>query len=255
MLNGTLSIMTYNIHKGYGPGRVRYTLLKLKQEITRLNPDVVCLQEVRGYQNHYRDKLVNTDRLPQFEFIAESTWPYYTYGKNSGYSNDNHHGNAILSKYPIVVTENITWPSHPRASRGLLHSVLSVGNENSHIHLICTHLGLAKKNRNHQINSLSERIAEMVPQNHALVIAGDFNDWRQQDTEAIEKELGIYEAFKVRSGEYARTYPAVRPIWCNDRIYFRGLNLVDVVCYTEKPWRGLSDHLPLLARFKLNTHQ
>ncbi|MFI4963660.1 MAG: EEP domain-containing protein, partial [Legionellales bacterium] len=33
--------------------------------------------------------------------------------------------------------------------------------------------------------------------------------------------------------------------------YFRGMKVEEVACLQGNPWRRLSDHLPLYARFKL----
>ncbi len=37
----------------------------------------------------------------QFAFLADEIWPHFAYGKNAIYS-AGHHGNAILSKHPIL---------------------------------------------------------------------------------------------------------------------------------------------------------
>jgi endonuclease/exonuclease/phosphatase family metal-dependent hydrolase len=36
-----------------------------------------------------------------------------------------------------------------------------------------------------------------------------------------------------------------------DRLYYRGIELLDSDCLDRRPWNELSDHLPLSARFHL----
>ena len=67
--------------------------------------DVVFLQEVLGAApppHGARGEKVTT---PQYEFLADSIWQQYAYGRNAVYPNG-HHGNAVLSKFPIVRTSN-----------------------------------------------------------------------------------------------------------------------------------------------------
>ena len=48
------------------------------------------------------------------------------------------------------------------------------------LHCINVHLGLFERGRQWQIRALCERIRATVPEDAPLIIAGDFNDWRQQ---------------------------------------------------------------------------
>jgi endonuclease/exonuclease/phosphatase family metal-dependent hydrolase len=244
----SVSLMTYNIHKGFGLGAVRFLLPKMREAITGLNPDFVFLQEVQG-KHRRREKRINAwPDLPQFEYIAENIWPHYIYAKNAVYQSG-HHGNAILSKYPFERSENINLSNSNRASRGILHTQLSLNNRR--FHLLCVHLGLFKAERADQCLAVMQRIQDLVPQDEPLLMCGDFNDWRTVITQPLFDNLGIQEAFVSLEGRHARSFPAIRPALCVDRIYFRGMKVQDVACLGGKPWRMLSDHLPLYARFDL----
>ena len=246
----TLSLMTYNIHKGFGLGKVRFLLPKMRDAIADLNPDFVFLQEVQG-EHRRREKTIETwPEAPQFEYIAEKIWPHYIYAKNATYQSG-HHGNAILSKYPIECFENVNLSSMNRASRGILHSKLIIGEDKSIIHLLCVHLGLFKAERAEQCKTLMLHINELVPENESLLMAGDFNDWRNHLSTPLAEELGVEEAFYSVEGHHARSFPAIRPSFCVDRVYFRGMKVRDVQCLQGKPWRMLSDHVPLYASFDL----
>ena len=245
---GSISLITYNIHKGFGVGTVRFLLPKMRQAISLLNPDFVFLQEVQGKHKLHEKRIDSWPKSSQFEYFAERMWPHYVYAKNANYTSG-HHGNAILSKYPFNRFENINLSNSPRASRGILHTQLSINNRT--FHLLCVHLGLFKKERADQCLALMKQIKEVVPLDEPLLICGDFNDWRTVISEPLFEHLGIEEAFVSIEGNHARSFPAIRPALRVDRVYFRGMKVKEVACLQGKPWRMLSDHLPLYASFDL----
>jgi len=247
MLKKSLSILTYNIHKGFGVGKVRFILPEIRRELQTLAPDFVFLQEVQGRHDKQQKKIPDWPELSQTNFIASDLWQYTAYAKNAIYQSG-HHGNAILSKHPIVTQENINLSFLPRASRSLLHGVISLNSD--HIHLICVHLGLFKEERLKQVETLAERIIEFIPSDEPLILAGDFNDWRKDLSGCLENRLGLKEAMKEINGDHAKSFPALTPAFHTDRIYYRGLNLISAECFKGKPWRSLSDHLPIYAKFE-----
>ena len=244
----SISLITYNIHKGFGVGAVRFLLPQMREAIIALNPDFVFLQEVQGKHRKREKNIDSWPDSPQFEYIAENIWPHYVYAKNAVYQSG-HHGNAILSKYPFDCIENINLSQVNRASRSILHAQLKL--DNTTIHLLCVHLGLFKAERAEQCKALMQRIKDVVPHDEPLLMAGDFNDWRNVISKPLFEELGIEEAFVAVEGHHARSFPAIRPALCVDRVYFRGMRVQEVACLHGKPWRMLSDHLPLCARFEL----
>jgi len=246
-----LQILTYNIHKGFSPGKLRFMLPKMRTALEATAADIILLQEVQGEHKKQKKRIQAWPSTSQFEFLSEELWPHYAYGKNAIYQ-AGHHGNAILSKFPFITWENINVALMTRASRSLLHGVIKITETAPPIHIICIHLGLFKTERTEQVNMLIQRVSEQVPIQEPLIIAGDFNDWRKEATEELEKTLNLHEVFKKLNGDYAKTFPALRPTLHTDRIYFRGLELISGECLNEKPWRSMSDHLPLLAHFSIN---
>ncbi len=249
-MSETLQVLTYNIHKGFSAGKIKFMLPKMREAINAINADLVFLQEVQGEHKRKEKRIVEWPDSSQFEFLSAELWPHYAYGKNAIYQ-AGHHGNAILSKYEFTTWDNINLSNITRASRGLLHGIIDIANVRKRLHVICIHLGLFKEERKEQIDALCARIAEFVPANDALLIAGDFNDWRKETSDVLETGLGLREVFKEIEGDYAKSFPAWGPAFRNDRIYFRGLELENGVCLNKKPWRLLSDHLPLYAYFKI----
>ena len=243
-------MITYNIHKGFGLGKIRFLLPQMREALSALNPDFVFLQEVQG-EHRRRERRINAwPDSPQFEYIAKEIWPHFLYAKNAIYQSG-HHGNAILSKYAFECFENINLTSMTRASRSLLHGQIKVGIEPQvTVHLLCVHLGLFKAERASQCEALMQRIIAEVPEHEPLLMAGDFNDWGLHLSKPLAEKLDIKEAFFSLKGRHARSFPAIKPALCVDRIYYRGMRVVDVQCLQGKPWRMLSDHVPLLARFE-----
>ncbi len=243
-----LKILTYNIHKGFTVGNQHFVLHEIKQAVLETGADIVFLQEVYGEQSKLEQKLTNWPAHSQFEFIADNIWPHHAYAKNAIYESG-HHGNAILSKYPIIKWDNINVSLFKRASRSLLHGQIQLPDSSTPIHLICVHLGLFGFERKRQFKTLIRRILSHVPEHEPLIIAGDFNDWMIRAKHHFHAQLGINEVFKTHTGKYARSWPAWMPMLKMDRIYSRGLDITEAHHLKEPHWRKLSDHTPLLAEF------
>ncbi len=243
-----IKILTYNIHKGFSTTNSRFVLHQIKEAIEVVHPHVVFLQEILGEHVSHEVWIEDWPKKPQFEFLAEECWPHVAYGKNAIYD-AGHHGNAILSKFPIIVWENIDVSLQKNASRSLLHGVLKIPAMSVPVHVICIHFGLFKGERRKQLQTLCDRIESHVPHNEPLIVAGDFNDWQSNATHFLETHLELQEAFKHLTGKHARSFPVWRPALKVDRIYFRGLKVVNCQRFNSLPWRRLSDHAPLYAEF------
>ena len=248
MENGHFKVLTYNIHKGFDVRNRQFVLHDIKDELHASDVDIVFLQEIIGEQQKHEAKVENWPATTQYEFIADQLWPHYAYGKNAIYSSG-HHGNAILSKHPFESWDNINLSQIKRASRSLMHGVIRHPAYHTGLHLLCVHLDLIGFERRRQLAIVKRYIHDNVPEGDPLIFAGDFNDWNGRLHTGIESDLNLREVFKQQYGKYAKTYPALWPVLSMDRIYYRGLKLVDCKSYTEHPWRELSDHAPLYAEF------
>ncbi len=250
MPNTSIKVLTYNIHKGFSIGNRRFILHEIKDSLRHVDADAVFLQEILGERTISNNRFDDWPNNRQFEFLADQVWHHHAYGKNAIYKSG-HHGNAILSKYPFVEWENIDVSYMRTASRSLLHGTIEIPETMQKIHIICVHLGLFERERENQLTILGERINSHVPADEPLVIAGDFNDWRGNAERHLHDDLGVEEAYKNIHGCYARTFPAKLPLLSMDRIYYRGLEIVDCHRLHGKPWSQLSDHTPLLAEFRI----
>lgn len=240
-----LKIATYNIHKGLSQFNRRVVLHELRDRLRELDADIVFLQEVQGERAAPRHR--GYPNQPQHEFLAHEVWPHSIYGKNAVYD-DGHHGNAILSRFPIVNWENQDVSAHKFESRGLLHCEIELPGGLPVLHCLCVHFGLFKRGRSAQFKALVERIRQMIPEDAPLVVAGDFNDWNNHASHLLVRELGVHEVFAASHGRLARSFPAGIPLLCMDRIYVRGLEIHHCELH---PWRKISDHAALSATLVL----
>lgn len=243
-----LTVVTYNIHKGFSAFNRRLVVHEIRDRLHALEPDIVFLQEVQGAHHRHPVRHGAWPAAGQHEFLAHEGG-HSAYGMNAVYQ-DGHHGNAIVSRYPILRSENVDISHHALESRGLLHCELEVPGWDRPLHCINVHLGLWARSRRFQLEWLRDRIRESVPDGAPLVVAGDFNDWRGIATALLERELGLAEVFHRHLGRHAKSFPARLPVLSLDRIYVRGLAVGDARRLADGPWSRLSDHAALAATLR-----
>lgn len=245
-----LTVASYNIHKGFSLFNQRVVLHELRERLRELDADMMFLQEVQGEHNFHSERFANYPDGGQHEFIADRRWPHSAYGKNSVYASG-HHGNAILSRYPILRTLNTDISAHRFESRGLLHCEIELP-QGRHVHTLCAHFGLFARGRREQTRALIEYVRNEIPHDAPVIIAGDFNDWRNQMSSSIANELGMHDVFQLGSGHVARSFPARVPMFRLDRIYLRGFAVQQCEVHVGDEWQRLSDHAAISARLILN---
>jgi endonuclease/exonuclease/phosphatase family metal-dependent hydrolase len=241
-----LNIATYNIHKGFSHFNRRMVLHELRDCLRSLSADIVFLQEVLGENSLHTRRFHDYPTSPQHEFLAEQRWLHFSYGKNCVYD-AGHHGNAILSHFPIIGTHNCDISAHRFESRGLLHSKVQLPNRDVVVHCFSVHLGLFARGRRTQLRDMVQYIAHAVPEEEPIIIAGDFNDWRNEASGILGRELGLHEVFERLSGKPAKSFPATVPVLSLDRIYVRGLEVAEASVHFQHPWDRISDHAALSA--------
>lgn len=241
-MRNSLKIATFNIHKGVSSFNTRLVLNKQRELVRKLHADIVFLQEVRGEHSRHSKLTLNT----QYEFLADSIWHNYAYGRNAIVSGG-HHGNAILSKYPIVAWENEDVSASLVEQRGLLHCEIQIPDWQQNLHCICVHFGLFSMWRRKQLKALNKRINQLVPRDAPLIIAGDFNDWKQEASFLLSEQQHLQEVFKMMHGSHAKSFPSLMPMFKLDRIYARGFNIQHCQVHSGTVVANLSDHAALTA--------
>jgi len=245
-----LTVMTVNIHKGFTTFNRKFILPELRDAVRKVGADVVFLQEVMGTHETHAKKANGQCEEPHYEFLADEIWPQFAYGRNMVYPKG-HHGNAVMSKFPIVRYHNHDVSLAGPEKRGLLHCVLRLPQRGQDVHVICVHLGLAESHRQHQLDLLCRMVRGEVPDDAPLIVAGDFNDWRRRAHDVLWREAGLREVFVTAYGESAKTFPARFPLLSLDRIYVRNASVHLPVVLPRRPWSHLSDHAPLAAEIHL----
>lgn len=243
----TLNVLTMNMHMGFGLFNRRFILPELRDAVRNVSADVVFLQEVHGEHQNHAATVKGWPTTSQYEFLADSMWKDFAYGRNAVYPHG-HHGNALLSKYPIIRHENLDISILGTEERGLLHCVLQVPRFGE-VHAICVHLGLKEAHRQQQLSLLADLVSRL-PQDAPVIIAGDFNDWRQKADAALAG-TGLREVFVDTFGAPAKSFPARFPLLRLDRIYVRNASIRAPKVLSNRPWSHLSDHAPLAVEVTL----
>jgi endonuclease/exonuclease/phosphatase family metal-dependent hydrolase len=243
----TLHVATYNIHKGFSHFNRRMMVHELREHLRALGVDIVFLQEVQGLHLKHAEQHNDWPEQPQHEFLAESCWANAAYGRNVIYDHG-HHGNAILSRYPILRAHNQDVTHLRFERRGMLHCALDIPGWDVPLHCVCVHLSLLGLSRRRQMAILAEQLEAELPIDAPLIIAGDFNDWNNKAGQVLTERLGVHEAFGGTDGPPARSFPSHLPLLRLDRIYVRGFQVRSLTVHHGLPWARLSDHAALSAQ-------
>ncbi len=241
-----MKILTLNTHKGFTTFNRRFVLHELRTAVREVSADLVFLQEIVGDHKAHASRYPNWPSVSQYEFLADSIWQDYAYGQNAVYTHG-HHGNAVLSKHPILSHRNHDVSIAGPERRGLLHCVIRNPRGPLNIHAICVHLSLTEAHRQKQLVLLCDLIRDEIPDDAPLIVAGDFNDWRLRANAIMDRRVGLTEIFRHLHGQSARSFPARFPVLRLDRIYCRNVQVVASATLTQHPWPHLSDHAALYA--------
>ena len=241
----TLHVTTYNIHKGFSQFNRRMMVHELRERLRHLQPDLVFLQEVQGRHEKHAENHETWPEEPQHEFLAEDVWTDSAYGRNMVYDHG-HHGNAILSRFPILASHNQDVTHLQFERRGLLHCRVALP-DGPEVHCVCVHLSLFGRSRKRQLNALADFLEARIAHDAPLIIAGDFNDWRNRADDLLAERLGLTEVFGGISGRPVRSFPAALPMFRLDRIYVRGFHIERTEVHHGRPWSLISDHAALSA--------
>lgn len=253
---GALRIASYNIHKGvlgFGPTK-RLSIHDVKEALVNLDADVVFLQEVQFVHRHHARRFSHWPELPQHEVLGRALGMHAAYHTNA-VTRHGEHGNALLSRYPVLEVAHHDVSDHRFEQRGLLHVRVGLPTGTT-LHCVVVHFGLFAASRRRQVARLVRYIDARVPVGDAVIVAGDFNDWRG----VLGPELAAVGLRDVATlaGAHAgpraprwrhrvRTFPAWLPLMPLDRVYARGFDPRLVSLGWGPAWARLSDHAPLLV--------
>jgi endonuclease/exonuclease/phosphatase family metal-dependent hydrolase len=244
MSGAILRVATYNIHKGVqglGPTR-RLEIHNLGHAVEQLDADIVCLQEVRKLHRREERYFTRWPELPQAEFLAPEG--YEAVYQTNATTKHGEHGNALLSRWPVMSRGHEDMSDHRWEQRGMLHVKVMV--EKRPVHVMVLHLGLIAGSRMRQMDQVLRFIQREIPRREAVIVAGDLNDFGSKLRPAMAAA-----GFKDFIGERQFTFPSRLPLTQLDYIYARGMKPVGAEIPRGRIWWRMSDHLPLIAEFKL----
>jgi endonuclease/exonuclease/phosphatase family metal-dependent hydrolase len=243
-------LLTLNMHKGFSVFNRRFVLHELRDAVRGIGADLVFLQEVLGSHEKHSRRHASWPKAAQYEFLADSIWSDFAYGRNSVYARG-HHGNAVLSKFPILRYKNHDVSVRGPERRGLLHCAMKIPTRRRRAARRLRSSGSRRVHRRQQLELMCELVNTAVPADAPLLVAGDFNDWRKRASSILERCAGLREVFIAANGRVARTFPARLPLLRLDRIYFRNARVLRTERLSAPPWSHLSDHAALTAEVEL----
>ena len=243
---GRLRVATLNIHKGLSFFNRRMVIHELREGLRKIDADIVFLQEVQGLHERNALRFGAWPQAAQYEFLAGDDWEH-AYGCNAVYDHG-HHGNAILSRFPILSADNHDVSNHRFEKRGLLHCRIAVPGLEEPLDCACAHLSLHEKGRRRQLDALGAHLPRSL--DTPMIVAGDFNDWRHLASRTLAQRLDLTEVSVMHSGRPARTFPSIMPVLSLDRIYVRGFDVLHAQAHRGAPWSLLSDHLAVSAELE-----
>jgi len=227
-----MRVVSWNIHWGCGrDGRIR--IHAIIDVLRKLNPDVICLQEVAA--NH--PELEGSATANQFKQLSGAFGGYHAieYAPSEIYRNNvpRLFGNLILSKYRITQAHRhlLPWPFDPVSPgmpRGAIEVVLDTPR--GKLRLVTTHLEYySRLQRGAQVGRLRELHAQACARARAFVpnpqmdapfqlgelpasaiYCGDFNlqpgseEYEALLAPPLSGELALVDAWRARHPDHAR---------------------------------------------------
>jgi len=229
----TLRILAYNIHHGEGMDD-RVDLERIAALINDLRPDLVALQEV--------DRSVErTGFVDQATELGRLTGLTPTFGGFMPYQGGDY-GMAVLSRWPIVATQNHRLPDGEEPRSALAVRVRSpTGRE---LEFVGVHLYRTADERLAQAQRLAEiyRSAQ-VP----VILAGDFNSTPDSDVIALLAKSWHF----IQKGADHFTFPSTGPAREIDFVAYRPVSRFEVVGQRLLDEPVASDHRPLFVELTL----
>jgi endonuclease/exonuclease/phosphatase family metal-dependent hydrolase len=224
-----LLVASYNVHHCVGLDG-RRDVDRVGEVVKNLGASVVALQEV-GCSARGEGAEAQVHRIAAIARMEPVPGP--TFEKKDG-----AFGNAVLSKLPVLAVRTLDLSFGRREPRGALDVDLDAGDRR--LRVIATHLGLAPRERRHQVRTLLERVSH--DDEAVTVLLGDINEWF-----VYGRPLRWLHA-RFGRVPHVRTWPAFLPVFALDRVWVHPVQaLKNLSPDKARPARTASDHLPVVA--------
>jgi endonuclease/exonuclease/phosphatase family metal-dependent hydrolase len=230
----TFTAATYNIHRAVGRDR-RRDPSRVARVIKSLDADIVALQEVDAAPGLHRVSAQMTDMAAAGHYLA-IPGPTMIRSQRS-------YGNVLLTRFHVEQVKRFDLSVAGREPRGAIDTRLRAPH-GQRLRCIVTHFGLSARERRCQLEMLLHVLDE--DWDYPLLLMGDFNGWFPFSR--VERKLSRLMGRAPRLS----SFPSRLPLLALDRIWIRPNRLlVDVRANRSLLSRDASDHLPVLARFRL----
>jgi endonuclease/exonuclease/phosphatase family metal-dependent hydrolase len=151
-------------------------------------------------------------------------------------------GNAILSRWPIAGVSMLDLSFSRMEARVAVSARLRF--DSGPLDIVATHLALADRTRHRQVRALLEH---PDLQTAPTLLLGDMNAWRQcKATQALDEALRDHHNL-----DWPASFPSAAPVFSLDRVYSRGVKVLELKAHMTRAAQRASDHLPVIARVRL----
>jgi endonuclease/exonuclease/phosphatase family metal-dependent hydrolase len=245
-----VKVMTYNIHAGIGTDD-SYNIDRIAETIRQSGADIIGLQEVDvhwGGRSQYENGIKNlAEKLDMHYFFA----PIYNMEPYSSGNPRRRFGVAVLSKYPILQSENheiarlSTQNSspEPELAPGFAETLINV--KGAKLWFYVTHLDYRADPAVREMQVAD--MLDVMSRHDNKILVGDMN--ATPEANELQPLFQRFEdAWGVTHSDSGLTYPAYSPTKRIDYIYTpKGMDVQSAdVIQTQA-----SDHLPVTAAVTL----
>lgn len=233
-----IRLLTFNIHHGKGLDR-KVNLQRISHVIKSVNADVIGINEVdKNFSNR-------SNYVDQTQWLADELQFHCVFGPaititEKGKQGIRQYGNALLSRFPIIHTQNYPFDFLPSVieDRALLETDIKI--DSKRIRFFVTHLSFAPFIHKKQTEYIISKVKESK---HMSVLLGDWNmrphskSWRKVTAQLKDANAG-------RGCNY--TFPSRRPKLRLDYIFVsKDVNVLEAHPVTFDV--SASDHLAYQA--------
>jgi endonuclease/exonuclease/phosphatase family metal-dependent hydrolase len=234
-----MRVLTYNVHSCIGTDG-KHSTDRIADVIASIDPDIVCLQEL----DLRRPKTLHADQSRLVGERLGMSFHFHPAHKRE----DEHFGDAILSRHPMALVRAKTFPPVPKPvpdeNRGAVLAEVTVAGTTWKV--LNTHFGLGREERRLQARHFTaEWIEKALP--GPLVVCGDFNSRPGSTVHKVlaTKVIDVYHLARVPRG---RTFSTRLPLICLDYIYVSPEIAVHRVQVVRSALTAVaSDHFPIVA--------
>lgn len=227
-----IKIASYNVHKCVGTDRL-FDPTRILRVLQELKADIIALQEA---DRRFGDRagLLDLAELKQRTGLVPVPL-------SGAYKNHGWHGNVLLVREAIIDrAHQISLPGVE--PRGALVVDLSLAG--SAFRIVATHLGLLRRSRAGQIQTILEAIR--FAEGRSTILMGDLNEWRMGKNSALLALEPIFGALT----QFVPSFPSRKPTFALDRILATPHHLLSQFeVHDSTLARVASDHLPVTAHF------